>query len=166
MRRMLASLLEAGLLLLFAAPFLAGQETECAEDSTALLQPTDNAYNDAMDLGRALSDHGFTIRCIQTSKMAALFSGIEGAALYRTNFGDFDVLFVPSPQNFAGLKVVEHQGKKKFAYSFSGKPRPAGTNHLESVHRVYFIPHENQMLVLTDDQLRIKLADALNLPKE
>jgi len=168
MRKIRATLLEIGLVLIFcASPCLLAQVTECSpEDNAALLQPTDAAFTDAMDLGRTLSDHGVTIRCILTSKLGALFNGLEGSALYRTNFGDFDVLFLASPQNFVGLKVIDHPVKMGFSYSFAGKPRPSRSNHLESARRVYFLKHENQMLVLTDDPLRIKLADALNLPRE
>lgn len=167
MRKSRALFLSVVIVLVFSASLLRAQATECSEqEASVLLQPTDGAYTDAIELGRVLSDHGFTIRCILTSKMGALFDGLEGAALYRTNFGDFDALFLTSPQTFAGLKVIERQAKKTFVYSFAGKPRPSRSNHLESVRRVYFLKHENQMLVLTDDELRAKLQDALNLPRE
>ena len=152
---------------LLVASRLPAQVAECSsEDNAALLQPTDAAFSDAMELGRSLSDHGFTIRCILTSKLGALFRGLEGAALYRTDRGDFDVLFLSSPQTFADLQIVERQGKKAFIYSFSGKSRVWSANRMESGRREYFLKHDQQLLILDDDQLRVRLQDALNLPKD
>jgi hypothetical protein len=167
MRRTRSSLLGVGVAVMLCASFLRAQSAECSpEDTAALLQPTDAAYSDAMELGSTLSEHGFAIRCILTSKLGGLFKSLEGAALYRTDHGDFDALFLPAPETFAELKIVERSTKKGFAYWFSGKSRAWAANRLESGHREYFLKHQNQLLILDDDQLRMKLQDALNIPGE
>ncbi len=165
MRRTRSSLLGVGLVLIFCSCFVRAQSAECSpEDAAALLQPTDAVYSDAMELGSTLSEHGFAIRCILTSKLGALFKGLEGAALYRTDHGDFDALFLPAPETFAELKIAERSTKKGFAYWFTGKSRSWAANRLESGHREYFLKHQSQLLILDDDQLRMKLQDALGLP--
>ena len=167
MRKTRFSLLLAGLLLIGSAAILRAQVTECSSDDTAaLLQPTDAVYSDAMELGSALGEHGFAIRCILISKLGGLFKWVQGAALYRTDRGDFDALFLPAPQTFADLKIVEHQKKKGFAYTFSGKSRAWAINRLESERREYFLKHTTRLLILSDEQLRTKLQEALNLPAE
>jgi len=167
MRITRGSILGIGLVLIFCASVATAQLTECSpEDTSALLQPTDTAYSDAMGLGSTLSEHGFAIRCVLTSKLGLLFKGLEGAALYRTDRGDFDALFLTSPQTFTELKIVERSMKKGFVYSFAGKSRAWATNRLESGRREYFLKHGNQLLILDDDQLRMKLEDALNLPRD
>jgi len=167
MRIIRTSILGIGLVLIFCGSFVTAQVTECSpEDTSALLQPTDTVYSDAMELGSTLSEHGFAIRCVLTSKLGPLFKGLEGAALYRTDRGDFDALFLNSPQTFTELKIVERSMKKGFVYSFAGKSRAWAANRLESGRREYFLKHGNQLLILDDDPLRMKLEDALNLPRD
>lgn len=150
---------------LFAAPLLPAQSTDCSpQESAALLPPADPAYDDAIELARTLSEHGLTINCVLTSKLGGLFTGLKGAALYRTTDGDFDALFLPKPKTFAELKIIERPLKKGFVYSFAGKPRPWPANRFESGRRQYFLQYANQMLVFSDDALRTKLEAILNLP--
>ena len=149
---------------LFTAPPLLAQSAECSpQETVALLPPADPAYEDAIELARTLSEHGFTIKCVLSSKMGGLFNGQEGAALFRTSDGDFDALFLPQPKNFADLKVIERPLKKGFVYSFAGKPRPRPVNRMESPRRVYFLKNANELLVLNDDSLRTKLVSVLNI---
>jgi len=56
--------------------------------------------------------------------MEGLFAGQEGAALYRTNRGDFETLFLPKSQNFNALQVVERRETGGYVYSFRGSPPP------------------------------------------
>ncbi|HUM04311.1 MAG TPA: hypothetical protein VLT90_02550 [Terriglobales bacterium] len=167
MREILSSIFGFALTLMLYSPASPAQAIACSPDeAAALLSPTDPAFSDAMELGRTLSDHGFTIRCVLTSKLGSLFKNLEGAALYRTDRGDFDALFLPTPQTFAELQIGERQGKKAFVYTFTGKSRSWAFNRLESVQREYFLKHESQLLILDDDQLRTKLIEALNLPRD
>jgi hypothetical protein len=149
---------------LLAPPPVNAQSDGCGPEETAtLLPPADPAYDDAVELARTLNEHGFTIKCLLTSKMGGLFNGLDGAALYRTTDGDFDTLFLPKPKTFADLKIIERPLKKGFVYSFAGKPRPWPANRFESPRSQYFLKHDNQLLVLSDDSLRTKLEGALNI---
>jgi hypothetical protein len=152
---------------LFAVPPVLAQSDACSpEETAALLPPADPAYDSAIELVQTLSEHGFTIKCVLSSKMGGLFSGLEGAALYRTTDGDFDVLFLPKPRTFADLKIIERPSKKRFVYSFAGKPRPWPANRIDSGIRQYFLKHDNQLLVLNDDLLRTKLVSALTITED
>ena len=167
MRRNRGARFGVALAVVFCASFLQGQLTECSpEDTALLLQPTDAAYSDAMELGSTLGEHGFAIRCILNSKLGTLFKGLAGSARYRTDRGDFDALFLHAPQTFAELQIAERQVRKKFVYTFSGKSRAWAINRLESDRREYFLKHANQLLILDDEQLRLKLQDTLNIPGE
>jgi len=55
--------------------------------------------------------------------MEGAFEGLEGAALYRTDRGDFEALFLPKPQTFAGMIVIEEQQNGRYTYSFHGHGR-------------------------------------------
>lgn len=165
MKRIPSVLLSVAVACFFAAPVLPAQSADCSpEELAALLPPADPAYDDAIELARILSEHRFTIKCVLTSKLGGLFAGLQGAALYRTTDGDFDALFLPKPRTFADLKIIERPAKKGFVYSFAGKPRPWPANRFESVRRQYFLKHANQLLVLSDDSLRVKLEDVLTIP--
>jgi hypothetical protein len=55
--------------------------------------------------------------------MTDTFEGQEGAAVYRTNEGDFEALFLPKPQNFNKLQVIERYDGQSYRYSLCGAPR-------------------------------------------
>jgi hypothetical protein len=78
-------------------------------DPPAFLQAGDPAYVDAMELAQTLRSRGFTSKCVLRSTMEGAFEGMEGAALYRTDRGDFEALFLAKPQTFVGLIVMEEQ---------------------------------------------------------
>jgi hypothetical protein len=57
--------------------------------------------------------------------MQNVFDGQTGAALYVTDDGSFDVLFLPEEQNFSGVQVVElNEGRATCCRS--GELRPRG----------------------------------------
>ena len=148
-----------------ATPKAGAQASGCgAEESDSILQPTDAIYEDALDLARILNEHHITIQCVLTSKLGGFFLGTKGAVLYRTADGDVGALFLPKPRTFADLAIVERPARNGFAYSFSGKPRPANAARLESDHRQFFLKRDNTLLILGDEALKNKLAGALNLP--
>ncbi|SRR6266566_3946369 len=102
-----------------------GNQQPCGPEEAQALLPVGNpAYADAVDLVRTLSSRGFVVKCILSSKMEGLFAGQEGAALYRTNRGDFETLFLPKSQNFNALQVVERRETGGYVYSFRGSPPP------------------------------------------
>jgi hypothetical protein len=146
----------------FALLFLAwptfGQTERCGQQELkASLPPKAEAYSDAMALRESLSKHGIAVQCVLLSKMDGTFEGQMGAALYRTDRGDFEVLFLPPPNTFQLLKVVERQDGERYTYSFNGPPKPWPANRIDSAQRIYFIKHKNMLFVLSDKQLAATL---------
>jgi hypothetical protein len=106
---------------------LLAQSSDCTgKAAQAQLSSTDPVYVDAMDLARNLIDHGFIVSCVQASKWGNLFAGQEGAALYRTDQGDFDLLFLPKGESFDAVQVVEQRQGNLYLYSFRGSPHSSG----------------------------------------
>ena len=131
---------------------LSGQVQDCSpKDLSAAVQPTDKVYEPA----RALADHlersGFRVRCVLRSHMEGLFEGLAGAALYRTNQGDFDALFLPPPNTFDQLRVDERKERASWVYSFEGEPKPWPANRMEG-RRIQFVKHAHRLLVVWDDE--------------
>jgi hypothetical protein len=154
-----------GFALLFVAPqsVLLAQSARChLREMHAQLQKANPAYADAMELAQTLSEHGFIIKCVLGSKMDRLFEGMKGAALFRTNRGDFEALFLPKAQTFAEVNVIEQRRDNEYIYSFQGNPKPWPANRMEGPRRTYFLKHANQLLVIDDDQLRARLEEILN----
>jgi hypothetical protein len=127
--------------------FSSGQSGCSGQDSRNHLPPSDPAYIDAMDFARTLTERGFAVQCILGSKWWNLFEGQEGAAYYRTVHGDFDVLFLPKPESWATLKIIEHRKKNGsiYWYSFRGTPHIFGRGSWEPGIR-YFIKHGNALV--------------------
>jgi len=154
-----------GVALLFATPqlVLQDQAAKCnSPDRLAFLQAGDPAYVEAMELAQILRSRGFTVKCVLRSTMEGAFEGLEGAALYRTDRGDFEALFLPKPQTFAGMIVIEEQQNGRYTYSFHGTPRLWPANRVDSPRPISFLWHANHFLVIRDDQLRVKLEEVLN----
>lgn len=147
------------------------QSDQCPPDP-ALLARTDPAYGDAIEVADELRAHGFIIRCIFPSKLGSIFqieeggvlrSTIEGNAVFRSNLGDIEVVFMPKPQTFQGFRVTEHAARDGWWYSFGGTPRVWKANHFGSVRRTYFMKRGNQLFVLGEGELRLRLIKELNL---
>jgi hypothetical protein len=136
------------------------QGSECStQDLLALLRPADPAYADAMELAQTLRNHGFAVQCVLQSKMVRLFEGQKGAALYRTNRGDFEALFLPKAQTFA-VQPNEARKNGRYIYSFSGSPHSTG-GPWDSARPTFFVQHSNQFLTTWDKQLATELDKAL-----
>ena len=149
----------SSLLLLLVSPRgMFGQATPCnPEELKASLPSNAQSYPDAIALSRILEKNGISVRCILLSKMDGTFDDQEGAALYRTDHGDFEALFLPRPQNFDQLKVTERQDGGRYSYSFVGPPRPWSANRIDAAFRMYFVKHQNALLVLSDKTLAATL---------
>lgn len=129
-------------------------------DPKAALPATDPAYAEAMKLSKTLNRHGIQIRCVLLSKEAQLFDGQLGAALFRTEIGDFEALFLPPTQSWDKLKVIEqHESGGYNRYRFQGSPTCPGT--WEGKNSLYFVKHRNQFLQSLDAQLVLKLHEAV-----
>ena len=128
-------------------------------DPGALLPPTDPANNEAIELAKTLSRHGIQVRCVLLSKQSQMFEGQLGAALFRTDTGDFEALFLPRLQSWDDLKIVQQRETGGYTkYHFEGSPKYSGT---WEGRPVYFVKHRNQFLHSLDQQLVVKLRDAL-----
>jgi hypothetical protein len=166
----------AGFILLFAAfqYQVLAQSTDCPPAAT-LLSNTDPAYADAKDLAHNLENHGFVVQCMFPTKLGSIFevadgnalrSTVEGEANFHTNYGDFDVVFVPKPQTFANFKITEHREGGGYLYRFFGTPRVWATNRYGTASRQHFLKHDNQLLIVVNEQLRARLEQALNIPRQ
>src|ERR1700730_15819237 len=71
-------------------------QQRCNDVEQASFAKSDAAYPDAMDLAQTLISHSFIVTCVSPSQMTDTFEGQEGAAVYRTNEGDFEALFLKS----------------------------------------------------------------------
>ena len=128
---------------------LLAQSSDCTgKAALAQLTSTSPVYVDAMDLARNLIDHGFIVKCVQASKWGNLFVGQEGAALYRTDQGGFDVLFLPKAETFDAVQVIEQKQGARYVYSFRGTPR--SPIRMES-QKTYFIRTANLLFIVWSD---------------
>ena len=124
---------------------LLAQSPDCTgEAAQAQLSSVDSVYVDAMDLARNLIDHGFIVKCVQASKWGNLFVNQEGAALYWTDQGGFDVLFLPKAETFDAIQVVEQRQGDLYLYSFRGTPHSPGrlegkTNFIRSGNLLFLV---------------------------
>jgi hypothetical protein len=135
---------------------------ECSQnDLLAIVKPDDPAYADAMSLARTLEAHGFIVRCTLQSKMVHFFDGQTGAALFRTDYGDFEVLFFPPSQTFASVEVIERHESNRFLYTFRGSPSATFSGPIDSPRPMFFERHANQFFVTSNRQLAESVATAV-----
>jgi hypothetical protein len=128
---------------------LLAQSSDCTgKAAQAQLSSIDPVYVDAMDLARNLIDHGFIVECVRASKWGNLFVDQEGAALYRTDQGGFDVLFLPKAKTFDAVQVVEQRQGNLYLYSFRGTPHSPG--RMEG-QKTYFIRSANLLFLVWSD---------------
>jgi hypothetical protein len=133
----------------------------CNDVDQPSLAKSDAAYPDAMDLAQTLISHSFIVTCVSPSQMTDTFEGQEGAAVYRTNEGDFEALFLPKPQNFNQLRVIERHDGHSYRYSFAGRPEPWPANLIEGAFPLYFVKHRNELIVAQDHQAAIRIKGAI-----
>ena len=138
------------------------QAAGCAEVDWTALQPSAPAYVDALELARTLADSGLMVLCIGGSKMTGMFEGQKGEAIYRTDQGRFDVAFLPKPQNFDGLQIVERQESGRYVYSFAGRPTARTT--IDSPRPVFLVKHTNRLILVNDKALADRLGTILARP--
>ena len=159
------------LLLLGVSLSLFSQASECPP-AVSLLSSNDPVYADAMELKQKLESHGFVVRCVFPTKLGSIFqvteggvlrSTIEGEVNFSTNYGDIDAVFVRKSQTFADFKITEHREDVGYLYTFAGTPRVWAVNRFVSARRDYFLKHDNQLLLVNDNQLRGRLEQALHL---
>ena len=141
---------------------LAAQPLECpAESSGALMQANYPAYPDAAELALSLAAYGIVVKCTARSVFERFVPGTKGAALYLTDHGDFDVVFLPKPQTFDAFEIIERQKYGGYEYSFCGNPhnksRMSGRKQ-----RTYFFKRLNQLFIVWDEQTATSLGKFVN----
>ena len=139
-----------------------GQSSKCdANDLLAVLKPNDAAYADAMALAQTLQGHGFVVKCVLQSKMVGTFDGQMGAALFRSDHGDFEALFLPDTDTFDYVESISQRENGRFLYSFRGSPRPASPHPIDSAYPMFFAKHANQFFITSDSQLAASIVKAV-----
>lgn len=139
--------------LLLACPAqISGQRTGCtAGEQEEALQSDTQDYRDAMALSEVLRKKGIVVNCMLGSTMDGTFEGQSGAALYRSNHGSFEVVFLPQTATFDRLKIFEQRQGGAYSYRFKGPPQPWPANLIESAYRIYFIRNQNLLFVVEND---------------
>jgi hypothetical protein len=136
--------------------------SECSpNDLLAVLKPDNPVYADAMTLARTLQFHGFIVKCIGQSKMIHLFEGQKGAAVFRTDHGDFEALFLPNTETFDSVELIESRENDRFLYSFRGRPSPASPHPIDSAYPMFFEKHGNQLFITSKSQVASTIAKAV-----
>jgi hypothetical protein len=136
---------------------------ECsANDLLGAIKPDDPAYTHAMELAETLRGHGFIVRCIGQSKWNRVFEGQKGAALFKTDQGDFEALFLPKSQTFELVESIERREKERFLYSFQGYPRPMSAYPLDGRSPIYFAKHANQFFITWAPDLAVSIVKAVS----
>ena len=101
------------------------------------------------------------MQCVLPSKLAGTCANPQqgngnAAALFRTDRGDFEVLFLPKPFVFDHVTAKEEKHSNYYHYSFSGNPQ---CGSIEGPRRIYFVKRGNKMFVVFGDA---ELAAALS----
>jgi len=134
----------------------------CSDVNSPTFSESEAAYPDAMNLAQTLINHHFTVTCVSPSKMTDTFEGQTGAAVYRTKEGEFEALFLPKPQTFDKLRVIERRDGQRYRYSFEGRPKPWPANLIDSAYRLYFVKHGNELIVAQDRKVASRIKVAIN----
>jgi hypothetical protein len=150
-------------LLFFGMQFTWASQSPCDNPHSTPLPSTNPAYADAMELARILRGRGFVVKCVLLSKEEHMFEGQEGAANYQTDVGVFEALFLPKPENFDGLVIIEQKQSRSYLYSFRGTPRSL-PEHWEGVTPTYFVKHGGLLLHTLDEEAAVRLEDAFESP--
>jgi hypothetical protein len=153
-----------GILCMAPSTATAKQVMPCtAPDLAALLQPTDLGYAEAAEFRQSLEAQGIIVRCVCRSKMTGMFEGQRGAAVLRTDQGDFEALFLPKSKNWAALEIIQNEKGGRYLCSARGHPKPWHTVLMDGSRPAYFVKHANQLCITWDPQLSAKLDQILNL---
>ena len=84
--------------------------------------------------------------------MVGTFKDLEGAAVYRTDHEDFEVLFLPQPKTFDQLKAIERRDGQRYLYRFKGPPQPWHGNLVDSAFRISFIKNRSMLFVVQNQR--------------
>lgn len=142
------------------APQAVQHSSGCRALNWTPLAATETGYSEARAVAAKLSAIGVSVGCIAPSKMANWFEGQEGAAVFDTDVGRFDILFLPSEQTFDELRIVQREADGWFFYVLEGLPRWR-IPRMESPRRVYFSTHGNKLVVTQEEEVMLRIVNAL-----
>jgi hypothetical protein len=149
---------------IFSLPAVA-EDPRCGTREMAnALRSDDSVYAEAMSIKASLVKAGVNVQCVLPSKMASVFEHQKGAALFRTNEGDFEALVLNKPYNFDAIEIHEDQQGGWFHYSFRGDPAPAGGGGIDSNRRWVFVKSKNRLFELDNAKLAAKLQSIFAAP--
>jgi hypothetical protein len=159
--------LALGLLLLVFPRITLAQTEPCGpEELRAALPSDDPSYRAALSLSKTLTSYGIEVKCILPSTMENTFDGQEGAAVFRTDHGSFEVCFLPESGTFRRLKVTEQRkGGQRYLYRFKGPPQPWPANLIDSAFPIYFIKNRNLLFVVESNKTLAQMLGKLVLSK-
>ena len=131
--------------------------------STCPAIPTDNpVYADALDLADALTNAHINLKCVTLNKMTTAFEGEEGAIYLRTENSMLHAVFMPRPQDFSSLQVLQKREHDQYIYTFRGKPKlKSGGMRMIGSFAEYFIRYENALIIGFDKQLALQIEKGL-----
>jgi hypothetical protein len=136
--------------------------SKCSErELLAVLKSDDPAYDEATALKKNLNARGLLVSCVLQSKLNREFEGQKGAALFKTDKGDFEALFLPRGRVFA-IRPIEKQDSGRYLYYLEGAPSLSFSHTWDSARRIYFVQHLNQLCTTSDERLASSLDKALN----
>jgi hypothetical protein len=94
--------------------------------------------------------------------MIDVFRSQQGAAVFLTDQGDFEALFLPNNDTFDSVESIESRENGRFLYSFLGSPSPTSPHPINSAHAMYFVKHANQFFITSDSELAATIAKAVS----
>jgi hypothetical protein len=145
------------LIVILAALTAHADQSRCGpEEMGSQLRPSNAAFSEAMDLKARLMAAGLNVECVLPSKMEILFESQKGAALFRTNNGDFEVLFLPDGSTFDSLTTREQHGSASYSYLLTlGKD----LQEIDSPRPQYFLTRANKLFVISQQELANRLSN-------
>ena len=136
-----------------SAPRAAASGDGCSPREIQLaITKTDPAYGSAMQLAAILRSHGVVVQCVLPSKMASILPQQLGAALFRTDHGDFEALFRPAQQNFSDVLISGgrvNDGYYKYLYK---NPQGRLLGGWEG-RQAFFLKHGNMLFIASEEAI-------------
>lgn len=129
----------------------------------SLLQPSDMAYDDAMEFARFLKDNGLTLSSVHRSHLEGFFRGVGKAAFFRTDKGVVEVAFFEGALDAEKVTVKYSRNKPAAVphrYKVEGQPTN-GEGVIQAAYPVYFTMHRNWYIVTSESRLDAILKRAL-----
>jgi hypothetical protein len=141
---------------------LVSQGMDCGQlRPFAVARGVDPVYEPAMELAQELRRRGFVVKCVVRSQRHDEFDGQAGAAVFLTDQGRFDALFLTPPQRLDGLVIAERRERGRYIYNFEGRPTPwRPGDEFNSARPVYFVKDAHRLFIVGDEAFAARLRRA------